>query len=105
MIEKIVNGGKVGFWDDKFAVLIENFACMGCWVSVSLVFLLRLVLPLVGHRLGDPCEFGLVGLLSTCDTQSVEERIGAQTARDCRLALGLTMTFSWLAAQAANQGR
>ncbi|GFN79588.1 28S ribosomal protein s30, mitochondrial, partial [Plakobranchus ocellatus] len=57
-----------------------------------------------GHRLGDPCEFGLVGMLSTCDTHSVEDRIGSQTARDCRLAMGLTMTFSWLAAQAANQG-
>ncbi|RUS88849.1 hypothetical protein EGW08_003394, partial [Elysia chlorotica] len=59
---------------------------------------------LAGHQLGDPCEFGLVGVLSTCDTHSVEERIGAQTARECRQALGLTMTFSWLAAQAVNQG-
>ncbi|GFN80124.1 28S ribosomal protein s30, mitochondrial-like [Plakobranchus ocellatus] len=28
---------------------------------------------IAGHRLGDPCEFGLVGMLSTCDTHSVNE--------------------------------
>ncbi|CAG5135069.1 unnamed protein product [Candidula unifasciata] len=59
---------------------------------------------LAGHRLGDPCEYGLVGILSTLSTHEIEEKYGAKVARDCRLAKGITQTFAWLVAQACNQG-
>ncbi|CAL1528009.1 unnamed protein product [Lymnaea stagnalis] len=59
---------------------------------------------LAGHKLGDPCEFGLVGLISTCDADTVGKNVSLKSARDCRLALGITSTFSWLTAQANNQG-
>ncbi|KAH9487522.1 39S ribosomal protein S30, mitochondrial [Bulinus truncatus] len=59
---------------------------------------------LAGHRLGDPCEFGLVGFLSTWDTVKLEKDLSPKAAKDCRLALGVTSAFSWLAAQACYQG-
>ncbi|XP_059172206.1 uncharacterized protein LOC131953164 [Physella acuta] len=51
---------------------------------------------LAGHRLGDPCEFGLLSFIIT--------RGGEKASQDTNLAFGLTSTFSWLAAQACNQG-
>ncbi|BFY97009.1 hypothetical protein BsWGS_00049 [Bradybaena similaris] len=65
------------------------------------------VLPtsiLAGHKLGDPCEYGLVGFLSTCYTHEIEKKFGARVARDCRQARAITQTFAWLVAQACNQG-
>ncbi|KAK0058340.1 28S ribosomal protein S30 mitochondrial [Biomphalaria pfeifferi] len=59
---------------------------------------------LAGHRLGDPCEFGLVGLLSTLDTESIEKKLGPKVGKDCRLSFGITSVFSWLTAQACYQG-
>uniref|UniRef100_A0A0B6Z7T1 Uncharacterized protein n=2 Tax=Arion vulgaris TaxID=1028688 RepID=A0A0B6Z7T1_9EUPU len=57
-----------------------------------------------GHRFGDPCEYGLIGFLSTCNTHETEKIYGSRVARDCRLSMGLTNTFTWLTAQACNQG-
>ncbi|XP_005091889.1 uncharacterized protein LOC101848175 [Aplysia californica] len=57
-----------------------------------------------GHKLGDPCEFGMLGFLSTCETNELEEKYNRTVAEQSRLALGLTSSFTWLAAQTFNQG-
>lgn len=58
-----------------------------------------------GHIPGDPCEYGLVGFISTHNRgQIINEKYGTEIAKSCRLGRGLLMTFSWLAAQAYNQG-
>ena len=53
---------------------------------------------------GDPCEFGHVGFLSTWETKELESKYNNTVAKNARLAMGVTSSFTWLAAQAMNQG-
>jgi len=52
----------------------------------------------------DPCEFGVVGFLSTCETLEMEQKYNLKMAMETRRAMGITSCFTWLAAQAMNQG-